>query len=167
LKQGDLENLIMNALWHNNPNGVGPDADENERGSVEGLVDVQLIQDWINQSNRQWAYTTVKTVLDRLVEKGLVTRNKKGKKFFYGASVGRDEAGLMALEKLLRQYYQNNLSQLKNALAVLEKAPKTASSGEESIISLLQPSAQSGSAKASKQTKTLDQQTKPLKKTAV
>lgn len=155
MKQGDLENLIMNALWQQ------PPVSDAQVDSVEGLADVQDIQNWINQSDRQWAYTTVKTVLDRLVDKDLVTRRKRGKKFYYGATIGRNEAGLLALEKLLRQYYQNNLDQLKQALNVLEAPDAT-----ESVVSLLQASAQSGKGKAAN-TKTLDPQTKPLKKTAV
>ena len=46
---------------------------------------------------RAWAYTTVQTVMDRLVKKGLLTRQFDGKAYAYRPSASRDDhaAGLM------------------------------------------------------------------------
>ena len=59
----------------------------------------------------------MKTVLDRLVDKGLATRQKDGKKFFYKSSIQRQEASRLALEKILRQYFQNDLDELLACVA--------------------------------------------------
>jgi predicted transcriptional regulator len=106
LKQGDLENIILNALWI-------------LESSVESPVYVANIQDYINQDDRQWAYTTVKTVVDRLVDKGIARRLKDGKKFSYVSQMNREEAGLTALKKMMRQYFCNDLDELQEAVNLL------------------------------------------------
>ncbi|MCE2930847.1 MAG: BlaI/MecI/CopY family transcriptional regulator [Vampirovibrionales bacterium] len=103
LKQGDLENIILNALWV-------------LESSAESPVYVANIQDYINQDDRQWAYTTVKTVVDRLVDKGIARRLKDGKKFSYASQMNREEAGLNALKKMMRQYFRNDLDELQGAV---------------------------------------------------
>lgn len=106
LKQGDLENIILNALW------------DLESGQ-ESKVFVSHVQDHIKHErseHKAWAYTTVKTVLDRLVDKELVSRHKEGKKYFYQSQLKRTEAGFVALKKLLRQYFQNDIPSLEQCL---------------------------------------------------
>ena len=64
LKQGDLENIILNALW-------------DLEAAEESKIFVSHVQDHIKNERghlKAWAYTTVKTVLDRLVDKELVAR---------------------------------------------------------------------------------------------
>ena len=104
LKQGDLENIILNALWD-------LESDAQER------IYVGDVQEKIKSSNKAWAYTTVKTVLDRLVDKEIALRQKEGKKYFYNSVVKRDEAGVMALKKVLRQYFKNDVNELTICLA--------------------------------------------------
>jgi predicted transcriptional regulator len=106
LKQGDLENIIINALWV-------------LEFQAEAPIYVADIQQAINQGERSWAYTTVKTVMDRLVEKGFAERLKEGKKFSYKSAVNREEAGLNALKKLTQQYFRNDLDELQTAVALL------------------------------------------------
>lgn len=95
LKQGDLENIILNALW----------AMEEED---KDKIDVRDVQDRIKSDVQSWAYTTVKTVLDRLVDKELVLRVKEGKKYLYRTVIDREQAGEEALKKLVKQYFRNN-----------------------------------------------------------
>lgn len=99
LKQGDLENIILNALWQ-------MEEEEKER------IDVKDVQERIRNDQQSWAYTTVKTVLDRLVEKDLVLRIKDGKKYLYKSAITRDKAGEKAVKKLARQYFRNNFEEL-------------------------------------------------------
>lgn len=40
---------------------------------------------------RDWAYTTAKTILSRLEEKGYVGRDRSGQPHIFGALVGRDD----------------------------------------------------------------------------
>jgi predicted transcriptional regulator len=107
LKQGDLENLILNALW-----------DLEREGATK--IFVGNIQEKIRSPAKKWAYTTVKTVLDRLVDKELARREKDGKKYLYHSIIDRDQAGLIALRKVVRQYFSNNKEALLSCLAQLE-----------------------------------------------
>ncbi|MGD9579923.1 MAG: BlaI/MecI/CopY family transcriptional regulator [Vampirovibrionia bacterium] len=99
LKQGDLENIILNALWM---------TEEDDRDKI----DVRDVQNKIRTEHQSWAYTTVKTVLDRLVDKELVLRVKEGKKYLYRSVIDREHAGEEAIKKLVRQYFRNNYSDM-------------------------------------------------------
>ena len=103
LKQGDLENIILNALW-----------DLENEGSDR--IYVGDIQERIKSPSKKWAYTTVKTVLDRLVDKEIAVREKDGKKYLYRSVVNRDEAGKLAIRKVMRQYFKNDIAQLLDCL---------------------------------------------------
>ena len=107
LKQGDLENIILNALWD-------LESDGSER------IFVGDIQEKIKSPSKKWAYTTVKTVLDRLVDKEIAVREKDGKKYLYRSVVDRDEAGILALKKVVRQYFKNDVNELVSCLNKLE-----------------------------------------------
>jgi predicted transcriptional regulator len=107
LKQGDLENIILNALWD-------LEGDGNDR------IFVGNIQEKIKSPSKKWAYTTVKTVLDRLVDKEIAIREKDGKKYLYRSMVDRNEAGILALQKVVRQYFKNDISELVACLNKLD-----------------------------------------------
>ncbi|OGI00806.1 MAG: hypothetical protein A2287_10410 [Candidatus Melainabacteria bacterium RIFOXYA12_FULL_32_12] len=102
-KQGNLENIILNALW-------------NLEENYHEEINVANIQFKINVNNKKWAYTTVKTVLDRLVEKKLVTRVKQGKKYCYRSKISRESAGETAIKNLLKRYYNDNFSEFLRAI---------------------------------------------------
>jgi BlaI family penicillinase repressor len=112
LKQGDLENIILNALWD-------LEGDGNER------IFVGDIQEKIKSPSKKWAYTTVKTVLDRLVDKEIAVREKDGKKYLYRSVVDRDEAGILALKKVVRQYFKNDVNELVACLNKVDFATKS------------------------------------------
>lgn len=95
LKQGDLENIILNALWL-----------MEEEGNTQ--IDVRDVQERIKTKNQSWAYTTVKTVLDRLVDKTLISRKKEGKKYLYKTEVPRVQAGEEAIKKIVKQYFRDS-----------------------------------------------------------
>lgn len=44
------------------------------------------------QPRRGWAYSTVKTMLDRLVKRGVVAQEREGRSWCYRAVIGRAEA---------------------------------------------------------------------------
>lgn len=95
-KYGDFENMILNAIWY---------LEENSKP----VVSVNDVAKKINENpEKTWAYTTVKTVMDRLVKKALVSRLKQGKKYFYKSRYSRLEAGAMNIKKVIMQYYNNN-----------------------------------------------------------
>lgn len=111
LKQGDLENIILNALW-------SMEEDDKEK------IDVRDVQEKIRTETQSWAYTTVKTVLDRLVDKELVLRVKEGKKYLYRTVVDRQNAGEEAIKKLVKQYFRNNYQDMINCAEHLRISPE-------------------------------------------
>ena len=74
--------IIMNALWDRHP--------AKARDIVERLP-----------SSVNWAYTTVKTMLDRLVEKKAVSKSKLGNTGLYEPRLSRRQARRTALRMLL------------------------------------------------------------------
>jgi len=108
-RHGNLENIILNALWK---------IEEND----QLLIDVSNIQAEINSARQQWAYTTVKTVLDRLVEKSHIERVKQGKKYYYRSTTSRINAGDTAIKKVAKQYFNNDIEEMiKAANKILEE----------------------------------------------
>lgn len=102
---GSLENEIMNAVWSLEEND-----DENLTIAVSDVVD------FINSNGAVKAYTTVKTVMDRLVDKEYLNREKCGKKFFYSSTYSREERAQTAIRRLAGQYFNNDIRSLMKAL---------------------------------------------------
>ena len=114
---GSLENEILKTIWM---------LEEIESSDVS----VTEVQEIINRnSSVSRAYTTVKTVMDRLVEKNMLVRYKQGKKFFYKTVSSRDEMAQEAIKKLASQYFNNDMDSLARTItnmSSLEKECKTA-----------------------------------------
>src|SRR4051794_40570572 len=72
---------------------------------------VRAVQEAVAQS-RPLAYTTIMTVLDRLVRKGKLTRRKVGRSFVYLPSQSRDVLRRAALRELLEGYFDGSHSEL-------------------------------------------------------
>lgn len=97
---GTLELEIMNAIWTM--------LEENEDRNIS-VTDVANLMK-IKGCDR--AYTTIKTVMDRLVSKGTLARFKNGKKFFYVATINRHESKMMSVKKISEQYFSGNYSEM-------------------------------------------------------
>lgn len=69
---GDLERSVMDILWN--------------RGDVTGREVLEEIE-----KTRPLALTTILTVMDRLLKKGLINRKKRGGIFVYAPSISRDD----------------------------------------------------------------------------
>lgn len=107
-KQGILENTILNALWNLEENGN------------DGVV-VSDILEKINEGSQKWAYTTVKTVLDRLVDKKVLKRIKIKRKFCYKSKISRIKAGRDAILRISNQFYKGDLEEMLKAAEQLKK----------------------------------------------
>ena len=59
-------------------------------------------------ASRPRAYTTVLTIMDRLEQKGIVTRRKVGKAFHYQARLSAEEARLKAVEKIVEGFFDGS-----------------------------------------------------------
>jgi predicted transcriptional regulator len=66
---------------------------------------------------RPRAYTTVLTIMDRLSQKGIVTRRKVGRAFRYQANLSANEARVKAVEKIVEGFFQGSADALAAHLA--------------------------------------------------
>jgi predicted transcriptional regulator len=63
-------------------------------------------------ASRPLAYTTVLTLLGRLHRKGFVERRKQGRSYVYRPLMPQEEAVDLALERLLRDFFDNSRERL-------------------------------------------------------
>ena len=97
---GVLEIEIMNAMWKLQTQ------DEDANISVSDIVES------LNKNEVERAYTTVKTVMDRLVGKDVLVRYRSGKKFFYRTAVDRADAAKQALAMVSGHFFENDYSKM-------------------------------------------------------
>ena len=110
-----LELLCLKALW------------SLQEGNVR---DVQQV---VAQS-RQLAYTTIMTVLDRLVRKGKLERRKVGRAFVYTPETPRDEMRRVAIRELLDGFFDGSQEELLVFLRGEGQAAAAAAGAEDSRI---------------------------------
>lgn len=70
---GELETQVMEIIWH-----------------AENPVSVRSVTEAI-QKKRKIAYTTVMTIMGRLVKKGILVRKLDGSTYFYKPKLTRDQ----------------------------------------------------------------------------
>jgi BlaI family penicillinase repressor len=87
----DAEWAIMNVVWESEP-------------CAAGTVQEALA------SSHQWAYSTVKTTMDRMVAKGLLTTTAIRNLTLYSARISRADAQRGELQRLLRRAFDGALS---------------------------------------------------------
>lgn len=104
-KHGSLENEIMNVIW-----------DLEEATPESTSISVNDVFALLNEGENTRAYTTIKTVMDRLVEKDLLIRKKTGKKFCYSSLESRNEIAQKAIKKLAKQYFRDDIKLMMNAI---------------------------------------------------
>jgi predicted transcriptional regulator len=66
---------------------------------------------------RPRAYTTIMTIMDRLAQKGIVTRRKVGRAYRYQANLSADEARISAIEKIVTGFFDGSAEALAAHLA--------------------------------------------------
>lgn len=110
-----LELACLNALW------------TLREGNVKAVQQVVAL-------SRPLAYTTIMTVLDRLVRKGKLTRRKVGRAFVYSPEASRDTMRRAALRELLDGYFDGSEDELLEFLRPAEAAPLAAPLQEERQI---------------------------------
>jgi predicted transcriptional regulator len=88
-----LELMCLRALW------------SLEEGNVKAVQQV------VAQS-RPLAYTTIMTVLDRLVRKGILARRKVGRAFVYSPQASRDAMRRAAVRELVEGYFDGSEEEL-------------------------------------------------------
>lgn len=89
-----LELACLRALWR-----IG-------EGSVKDVRGVLT-------ENRNLAYTTVMTVLERLARRGAVERKKSGRAFVYLPLMQREQARRLAVRELADTYFEGSIGHLR------------------------------------------------------
>ena len=97
---GSLEIEILNTFW--NLNSENEDRD----------ISIQVVVDELSANGTQRAYTTIKTVMDRLVTKSILVRYKVGKKFFYKVTMDRREMALDMLHEFTNNFFDGNYADM-------------------------------------------------------
>jgi len=107
-----LELLCLRALWT-----LG-------EGNVKDVLQIVM-------QTRSLAYTTIMTVLDRLVRKGKVSRRKVGRAFVYKPEASRDQMRRAALRELLDGFFDGSERELIAFLGPAETRAAAAAAGSE------------------------------------
>jgi predicted transcriptional regulator len=68
-------------------------------------------------ASRPRAYTTIMTIMDRLAQKGIVTRRKVGRAYRYQSRLSADEARFNAIEKIVMGFFGGSAEALAAHLA--------------------------------------------------
>src|SRR5690242_1967939 len=106
-----LELLCLKALW------------SLQEGNVK---EVQRIVG----ETRPLAYTTIMTVLERLLRKGKLTRRKVGRAFIYTPQSGREEMRKLAVKELLDAFFDGSEDELVKFLGRASEKSVAAAAGE-------------------------------------
>jgi BlaI family penicillinase repressor len=102
MKLTEAEWKIMNVLWRHHPASA--------RDIMERLGD-----------EADWAYTTIKTMLSRLVEKGVLGARMRGNTAFYTPRLTRKEARRSALRGVLNTAFEGTFGTMMHFLVSNEE----------------------------------------------
>lgn len=97
---GKLEIEILNSFWSL------VEKDEDRDISIQDIVD-DLARLGVDR-----AYTTIKTVMDRLTMKSVLVRYKVGKKFFYKAAMDKREMAMESVKTLAEQFFNGSCTEM-------------------------------------------------------
>jgi predicted transcriptional regulator len=90
---GTLERMLMEVIWERH---------------ARGFFSVRELTEEINTcAPRPYAYNTILTVTTHLFQKKLLERQKKGKTFFYAASVSKQHFLQAASHAIVQQFRQD------------------------------------------------------------
>lgn len=103
MRLNDSEWTVMQAVWA----GDGPVTARQVHAAVEDATD--------------WSYSTVRTLLTRLAEKGAVSEERQGKQLVYAPTLERDEARRSALRSLVDKAFGGAFGTLVQHLAEEER----------------------------------------------
>lgn len=81
-----------------------------------GEATVRQIRDNL-AATRPRAYTTILTIMDRLAQKGFVTRRKMGRAFLYLPNLSQDEARGRALARVVEHFFEGSYETMANYLS--------------------------------------------------
>lgn len=78
----------------------------------EGACSAPTMHKWIAE-DKKVVYTTVKTIIDRLEEKGAIVRDRiEGRSIIYSAAIKKEEISKKLLPDFVRRFFHGNSSHL-------------------------------------------------------
>jgi len=101
-KHGTLESVILSTLWDLESKGIYTNT-------------VKNVHEIITKTDKK-AYTTIKTVMDRLVEKNIILRFKQNKKFYYRTAYSNQEVILKSLQDIAKRYCSGDMTKLSRIM---------------------------------------------------
>lgn len=93
---GKLEIDILNSIWKLTENFEDRD------------ISIQDVVDNLSENGIERAYTTIKTVMDRLTGKSILVRYKVGKKFYYKATMNKREMAMESVKEIAGQFFDSD-----------------------------------------------------------
>lgn len=78
------------------------------------------------QASRPRAYTTIMTIMDRMAQKGIVSRQKAGRAWLYSPNVSAGEARERAVNRLVEHFFAGSPDALRAQLSGESKLPQQA-----------------------------------------
>lgn len=121
LKLSDAEWTVMHALWSTAP------------------ASARDVLDRVGASTG-WAYTTVKTMLVRLVEKGAVDAASEGNQVLYTPRVSRDQAQRSAVRTLVDRVFGGAVAPFVQQLLAEHELDTAARAQLQDLLAREQPS---------------------------
>ena len=106
MKLSDTEWTVMNEVWRRSPVSA--------RDVLEAV-----------ESETEWAYTTVKTILSRLVDKGALHVRKRANTSLFQPRISREKARRSALEHVLHTFFGGSVESAVASLLEIETAELT------------------------------------------
>ena len=104
IKHGMLESAIMNVLWN-----------LEEKGMMKSSV--KDVHEALNQTSKtKKAYTTVKTVMDRLYQKNMLVKTRHGRRYYYRTTYTNQEAVISSLYEIANKYCNGDIAKLSQYL---------------------------------------------------
>ena len=97
---GSLEIDILNSVWTLTDNGQGRD------------ISIQDVVDHLTSRGIVRAYTTIKTVMDRLTTKCILVRYRVGKKFYYKNAMSQEDLATSAVDEVIAKFFGGNATNL-------------------------------------------------------
>jgi predicted transcriptional regulator len=84
--------------------------------------------------NRNLAYTTVMTVLERLEKRGGVSRRKQGRSFVYEPKVSQDALRRFAVKELIDTFFGGSEKELMDYLRFAQESPAKSAPASSDIL---------------------------------
>jgi len=111
---------------------------ESEWAILQAVWDIEpcpapVVQEAL-QKTKNWSYSTVKTIMDRMVKKGLLRKEKVCNLYFYRSSISETQAQRGEVAKTLKRAFNGTLTPMMQFLLENEDIPEDELSDLEQII---------------------------------